>query len=171
MAISNDGNSYQKGTTAAAINARRVLSVVSPQIQGAVNEPAFLVTAIAGNNNDLTYTAKTKGTIGNSITVAYVVAGNNTALSVSVSSSAITVNVATDGGGAATSTAAQVAAAIAASVPAAALVTVANATGNDGTGVVAALTATALANGKDQTAGGVSNLPLPTIPPIHYRYA
>lgn len=114
---------------------------------------ATLTTACAGTNNDLVYSAKNRGTGGNSITVAYVVAGNNTPLTVSVSTNAITVNVATNGGGTATSTAAQVKAAIEASTPAAALVSVANNTGNDGTGVVAAFTAAALAGGTDYVVG------------------
>lgn len=74
---------------------------------------------------DITYTAVNQGTGGNAITVVYVVAGNNTALSVAVAGSAITVNLATNGGGVGTSTAAQVQAAIAASAPATALVTAA----------------------------------------------
>lgn len=108
---------------------------------------ATLTTAVAGTNNDLTYTARAGDTSGNSITVAYVVAGANTPLSVGVVGNAITVNVATNGSSAATSTAAQVRDAVMASTAARALVTVANATGNDGTGVVAAMGATALSGG------------------------
>ena len=114
---------------------------------------ATLSTNLSGSNNDLTYTARERGTAGNSIRVRYVVSGNNTALSVSVSGSDITVNSATDGGGAATSTAAQVKAAIEASSAADLLVTVANKTGNDGTGVIAALSYTALASGADYVIG------------------
>ncbi len=98
-------------------------------------------------NNDLTYTAKTLGTTGNSVTVRYVVAGNNTALSVSVASSAITVNLATNSSGVATSLASDVKAAIAASTPANALVTVTYPTNSDGTGVVSALSAKSLSGG------------------------
>lgn len=115
--------------------------------------PASLTTALAGANNDLTYTAVTKGAAGNTIRVRYVVAGASTPLTVSVSVKDITVNVATDGASAATSTAAQVSAAIAASPAAAALVSVANATGNDGTGVVAALAFTNLGGGLDWVTG------------------
>jgi hypothetical protein len=102
----------------------------------------------ADGNGGVIYRAVTPGTGGNAITVAHVVAGNNTALSVSVTGNAITVNVATGGGGAATSTATQVAAAIAGSGAAAALVT-ATATGS-GAGITAAASATALASGGDQ---------------------
>lgn len=114
---------------------------------------AALTTALTGTNNDLTYTAKTVGVEGNDITVTYVVAGASTPLSVSVSGNAITVNVATDAGGLATSTAAQVRDAVNASAPASALVTAANAAGNDGTGVVTALAATSLTGGTTQSHG------------------
>lgn len=108
---------------------------------------AALTTALAGANNDLVFTAVDRGTLGNEITVTYVVAGLNTALSVVVTGLDIVVNVATDGAGAATSTAAQVETAVEASTAAAALVTVANAAANDGTGVVTALAQTALSGG------------------------
>lgn len=110
---------------------------------------ATLTTALAGANNDLTFTAVTPGVGGNSITIVYAVAGNNTALSVSVTSNAITVNLATNGGGTATSTAAQILAAIQASAPASALVNVALAATNDGTGVAIALSSTPLASGAE----------------------
>ena len=117
---------------------------------------ASLSTNLTGSNNDLVYTAKAgaaKFETGNDITVRYVVSGNSTPLSVSVSTNAITVNVATDSGGAATSTAAQVKAAVEASTPAAALVSVAHKSGNDGSGVVTALSATALTGGRDYVIG------------------
>jgi hypothetical protein len=118
---------------------------------------ASLSTNLTGTNNDLTYTAKAGApdyAAGNAVTVRYVVAGNNTALSVSVTGSAITVNVATDGVGAATSTAAQVRTAVLASAPAVALLaSVENKTGNDGTGVVTALAATNLAGGQNYVIG------------------
>lgn len=113
---------------------------------------ASVTTALTGSNNDLKFTHKSSAAryaAGNSVRVRYVVAGNSTPLTVSVSDNDITVNVATDSGGAATSTAAQVKAAIDASTPAAALVSVANAAGNDGTGVVTALAYTSLAGGQD----------------------
>lgn len=122
-------------------------------IRSGYDETASLTTALTGTNNDLTYTSKAASASGNSITVRYVVAGASTALSVSVSTNAITVNVATDGSSAATSTAAQVKAAVDASTPAAALVSVANAPGNDGTGVVTALAATALTGGRSSSIG------------------
>lgn len=110
---------------------------------------ASLTTALTGTNNDLTYKANLRGAAGNSIRVRYVVAGASTPLTVAVSGNDITVNVATNGSSAATSTAAQIAAAIVASTPASRLVSVTNATGNDGTGVVIALAYTNLTGGAD----------------------
>lgn len=118
---------------------------------------ATLTTALAGANNDLTYTAVVTGVGGNSITVIYAVAGNNTPLSVGVVGNVITVNLATGAGGVATSTAAQVLAAVQASVAASALVTVALAATNDGTGVTVAMGSTAL------TAGAEANVILELI--------
>lgn len=114
---------------------------------------ASLTTALTGTNNDLVYTSTSKSKSGNSTTVTYVVAGASTPLTVSVTDSAITVNVATNSSSVATSTAAQVAAAVAASTPAAALVTTANAAGNDGTGVVIAMTAQSLTGGSSWVIG------------------
>lgn len=123
------------------------------QVVGGFFQAASLTTALAGTNNDLKYTAKTAGVGGNSIRVRYVVAGASTPLTVSVSTNDITVNVATNGSSVATSTAAQVKTAVDASGPAAALVSVANANTDDGTGVVAALAFTNLAGGSDWVRG------------------
>lgn len=89
-------------------------------------------------NTDLRFLADVAGTAGNNIRIRYVVAGNNTALSVAVASNDITVNLATNGSGVPTSTAAQVLAAINASAPASALISVAHASGSDGSGVIPA---------------------------------
>jgi hypothetical protein len=118
---------------------------------------ATLTTALTGSNNDLKYTHASSAAnfaAGNSVRVRYVdPAGNNAALGVVVAGNDITVNLATGGAGAITSTAAQVKAAVEASAPAAALVSVANAAGNDGTGVVTALAYTALSGGVDYVIG------------------
>lgn len=66
------------------------------------------LTSGAGNAA-LTFTAAAAGTPGNSITVALVNGGNNQSLSSTVSGNVITVNLATNGAGAVTSTASQVA--------------------------------------------------------------
>ncbi len=108
---------------------------------------ASLTTALTGANNDLVYTAKQGGPGGNSIRVEYVVAGNNTPLTIAVRGYDITVNVATSGAGAATSTSAQVKSALESNADSLRLVTIAHAASNDGTGVVTALTLTALAGG------------------------
>lgn len=108
---------------------------------------ATLTTSLTGTNNDLVYTARNGGPGGNDITIQYVVSGANTALSVVVNGRAIVVNSATDGGSAATSTAAQVSAAVAAKPDANLLVSVANASSNDGTGIITSLSATPLAGG------------------------
>lgn len=96
-----------------------------------------------GADNSVAYTAVEPGPNGNDITITYTVSGNDTPLSVDVTGTAITVNVATDGGGSATSTAAQVITAVNDDAEAAALVTAA-ASGTV-TGTVAAVSATNLA--------------------------
>jgi hypothetical protein len=116
----------------------------------AANTAATLTTALTGSNNDLKYTAAATGSQGNYITVAYIdPLANNAVLAVSVSGYAITVSLATDGGGAITSLASDIVTAVGASVAATALVTVANASANDGTGAVTALAATHLSGGGD----------------------
>lgn len=118
---------------------------------------AALTTALTGTNNDLIFTAKMAGPVGNNIRVRYVVSGLNTPLSVSVSVNDITVNVATDGAGAATSTANSILAAVNADATAKTLVTASLAAANDGTGVVTALAFTNLTGGTN----GTSRAPLP----------
>lgn len=105
-------------------------------------------TALAGDNNDLTFTAKTKGALG--VSVTYVNPGVETATEVvTVSRYDITVTLRSVGG--TLSTAAQVKAAIEANAAANALVTVANAAANDGTGNVIAMAKLTLAGGVDGT--------------------
>lgn len=128
-----------------------VKRTISSRGLGGYRSNAAFTTALAGTNNDLTYRAKTFGVGGNTATIRYVVAGVSTPLTVSVTGSAVTVNVATNGSSAATSTASQVLAAVNASAPAAALMTASLADGNDGTGVVTAMTAQTLAGGADYT--------------------
>jgi hypothetical protein len=149
------------------INARafrqsaRILSKSDPA-DGILNTPigdissvnrvaASLTTALTGTNNDLVFTSKFQGAQGNTTRVRYVVAGNNTPLSISVTAQDITVNVATDAGGLATSTASQVLVAVNADASAKKLVTASLAAGNDGTGVVTALAYTNLTGGTEGT--------------------
>lgn len=114
----------------------------------AATAQATLTVNPAGINNSLDYTAVAYGAVGNNITIEYVdPSANDAVLSVDVTGSAIVVNLATDGAGVITSTAADVLAAIEADAPADALVTVANTTLNDGSGVVTAIAEAPLANG------------------------
>lgn len=108
---------------------------------------SFLTTALTGANNDFTFTAVPEGsTLGDAITIALVdPAGNDAALGIVVTGSAIVVNLATGSGGAITSTAADIITAINADNAAKLLVKAANAAGSSGAGVVTALTATHLA--------------------------
>lgn len=107
-----------------------------------------------GDDNALTFTAVAYGASGNSITIEYVdPSANDAALSVDVDGTAITVNLATNGGGSITSTAAEVKAAIEAKGQAASLVTVAidasdTGANDDGSGVVTALAAAAMTGGQ-----------------------
>lgn len=109
---------------------------------------AVLTTNLTGTNNDLVFTAKTKGNTG--ITVAYIDPGATHTLSVAVVGKAITVTLgyAT---GAITSTASNVKTAIEANTAANALVSIANAGGNDGSGLVTAMAAAPLISGVDGT--------------------
>lgn len=102
-------------------------------------------------NSGITITAKVAGTGGNSISYAQVVSGNSTPLSVSVVNNAITVNVATDATGVATSTANQVITAINGSVAASALVIASLPATSNGTGVVTASAAANLTGGSAGT--------------------
>lgn len=160
---------YQLTGPASAAQGRKVDYTAAAQQKGFWDNFGSLTTA-QGSNRDLLYQAVGAGTAGNAIRVRYVISGNSTPLTVSVSGNDITVNVATDSGGAATSTANQVKAAVQASTPASALVQVALAPGSDGTGVVQALSFTALAGGTDSTRGPVSNAQLPHQHPISNTY-
>jgi len=72
---------------------------------------ASLTTGTTGTNR-ITWRAKNIGSLGNNIQVAVIKSGNNTPLSVSVSGQTITVNLATDASGNATSTCSQVVTAV-----------------------------------------------------------
>lgn len=111
---------------------------------------ATLTTGVVASHNAITFTADAEGTDGNDITVALVdPSGNNISLQVSCTGTAISVRLATDGSGVITSTATLVIAAVNAHQAASALVTAANAGASNGSGVVAAVAATALSGGKD----------------------
>lgn len=127
------------------------------------------VTAVAasanvnptGDDNGLTFTAKTYGAAGNNISVRYVDPGSNdAALSVYVVGTAITVSLATGVAGAITSTAAEIKAAVDASARASSLVSVAVYTADagvadDGSGVVTAMALANLTSGAGTGIGAV----------------
>lgn len=123
-------------------------------------ESATLTTALAGNNNDLVFTSVAKNETANGITIKYTDPYNhNQSLNISVSGQDINISLATDAGGAITTTAAQIKTAIEGNTAAHALVTVANASGSDGSGIVTAMAKTNLAGGTTgiycDTLGGV----------------
>lgn len=147
------------GTTDSTGVSARILSGFTKTENAAANA---VTTAVAGNNNDLVFTdarATTQlgsnASLGGSVSVVYAVAGNNTPLSVATATDAttgnttITVNLATNGNGAATSTANDVLTALGQDATASSFVSVALAGGNDGTGTLAAMGATALTGGTD----------------------
>ncbi len=103
---------------------------------------AGALTGVIGNQNAIRWTAGAESVAGNAVIVDIVVAGNNTPLSVSLAGNTVTIHAATDGAGAATTTAAQAVAAVAAHAAAKLLVSGANEQPSTGTGVVADETAT-----------------------------
>lgn len=115
---------------------------------------ATLSTALTGDNNDLVFTSRRGGSWGNDTTVEYLdPSGNDEELAVSVSGQAITVSLATGEAGAITSTASDIKTAIEAHQQANELVTVANKSGNDGSGVVTAMYSGSPGNGSPLTGG------------------
>lgn len=121
----------------------------APDAQAAV--AAALSVGVVASNNALTFTAVTAGVSGNDITVRLAdPKAASAALGVVVSGANITVNLATDGSKVITSLASEVITALTNSAPAAALITAANTSTSDGTGVVAAMTKqTSLTGGED----------------------
>ena len=109
---------------------------------------ASLSTALAGDNNDLVFTARQAGAFGNLLQVQYVdPAGNNQALAVTQVGALIRVSLATGVAGAITSTASQVKAKIEDSATANSLVSVALKANNTGATAVTAMAATNLSGG------------------------
>lgn len=103
-----------------------------------------------GDNNNITLTAKTAGEDGDGISISLAdPSGNSQALAVSVLLTDITVSLATGETGTITSTAKSVIDAINNDENASKLVIASLPTGNDGTGVVTAITKTQLDNGSN----------------------
>ena len=139
-------------STITAFEANKPAKYVRGNLLTFTETGATFSTNLTGTNNDLTCTAVGSGGDGNLVTVRYVNPGTPGAgLSVTVLANAITVNLATDGSSVITSTGATIKTAYDLVAAAVALATVANKSANDGTGVVIALTATALSGGVDAT--------------------
>lgn len=137
------------------------LQIPNPNIAGLAAIPAgtpvnavaaTLTTALAGANNDMVFTAKTKGVAGNSITIRYINPGTETATE-SVVTTGTGIVVTLRSVSSVLSTAAQVKTAIEANTAANALVAIANSGGDTGAGAVIALAATPLAGGINGTIG------------------
>lgn len=113
-------------------------------------EYASLSTSLTGSNNDLVWTAKNRGSIGNLLQIQYLnPVANNAVLSVAVVGVVIRVSLATDGSGVITSTANSIISAAQASEAVSNLVSVAKKGSDTGAGVVTALAATNLTGGAD----------------------
>lgn len=141
-----DADDVANGMALAAPRPERLIIHVKNAAQ---ETKATLTTELAGDNNDLKYTSKLNGALGNAITVEYVDPdGANAELAVSVDGTAITVSLATGATKAITTTASDIATAIAAHAEANALVAVANAGLDTGVGTVTKMAATALTGGK-----------------------
>ncbi len=141
-----DADDVANGIALAAPRPERLIIHVK---NAAKETKATLTTELAGDNNDLKYTSKLNGALGNAITVEYVDPDDvNAELAVSVDGTAITVSLATGAAKAITTTASDIATAIAAHAEANALVAVANAGSDTGAGTVTEMAATALTGGK-----------------------
>jgi hypothetical protein len=141
--------------TTGGVVAGRGFRVPAPQKQFPAGVKA--TKTLGAGNAAVVYTAKYGGTYGNNISVAHVVAGNNTAFSIAVTYQAatgnptITVNAATDGGGLSTTTANAAAAAVNAHAEASQFVTAA--AGGTGASVITAVAAGAMSTGTDVGTG------------------
>lgn len=150
----------------AAIQANQAASALVTVANAPGNNGSGIVTAMArtslsGNINDLVYTSVLKNETANNITVKYTdTYSNSQPFGLSVSGQDINVTLATNSTGAITTTAADIKTAIQNSSTASALVTVANASGNNGSGIVTAMVKTNLAGGTiglySDTLGGVA---------------
>lgn len=144
----------------AAITAGALVTsdAVGRAVTAAAAVAATLATGSVGANTGITWTADEAGTAGNSIRIQLRdPAGNSQALSVDVDGDDIIVSLATNGGGAITSTAAQVIAAVLEDNTASQMVNAANTGASSGAGVVSAVALTALAGGSEATSDNAVN--------------
>lgn len=160
-----DGAAAGVDIPVAGITTQDTLASVVRLVNG-IETRASVATGVVGNNNAIRWTSKVPGEAGNLVAVVLQdPGGNNQPLSVSVSGSVVTVSLATDGAGAITSTAADVIAAVNVDGVASALVNGANEGASDGSGVVAVVAETHLANGAGTPTGlddQVSNASIPS---------
>ena len=130
--IGVDGNDItvayvNPGTPSAALGVVVTDSDIVVNLATTAGTASSGTSGVAGNNNGITWTAATVGTVGDDIVVILEDPDdNNQALGVTVNGRTIIVSLATDGGGAISSTAAQVWAAVNADPTASAIVTGAN---------------------------------------------
>ena len=110
---------------------------------------ASKVTGVVADNNAILWTAVQPGDAGEAIKIALINGGASQDLDVSVVGDTVTVALKTNSGSAIESTAAQVIAAVNAHLVAKTLVVAGNSSTSDGSGVVVAVGATALAGGAD----------------------
>jgi hypothetical protein len=147
-------------TKVAAVDGKKILKAGSPIGKGSSGkfEPYTAAVAaskslgVVADKNAIKFTANGAGAAGNAIKVQLLdPSGNDKALGVSISGDTIVVSLATGPAGAITSTAAEVIAAVNKDLVVKQLVTAANSGTSDGTGVCAAVEATALAGGTAAT--------------------
>lgn len=122
------------------------IQIICRENNGAEN--ATLTTSLTGANNNLLYTSVAKTDTANNITIKYTDPFNhNQSLNIFVSGQDINISLATDSNGTITTTASQIISAIQSNSAASALVTVANVSGSDGSGIVSAMAKTNLSGG------------------------
>lgn len=121
----------------------------APEAMSAI--AAFTTVGRASNATEILFTAQSAGFAGNTLTIAMVLGdGANANAGVSVDGQAITITMATDGDGAAASTAAEVVNLVNADNGASALVAAELTAGHDGSGISRAIFQTGLTGGADE---------------------
>jgi len=139
------------GTRTITTVASAIIGIVGTAPDSAPEVTATLVFGSTSANTGVTVTSKLTGILGNKVSLILKnPKANSAALSVSVSSQAITVLLATGSTGAITTTAAQLISALTANTDAAALATFTATSPSTGAGIVAALPLTYLSGGADE---------------------
>lgn len=126
---------------------------------GSVSDAAAVTIDPTGNNNALVWTAKEAGLNGNGIRIEYVDPGANNAtesIDYDADERIVTVNLATDGSGVITSTGDTIKTTVGATPEVDALFTVTDAGGNDGSGVVTAVSVVETSGGGGETTNGLA---------------